>query len=137
MQAFLTYKHMQVYKFGGTSVGSPERMRNIAEILRGKKDLIVVLSAMSGTTDKLAQITNLLYESLKKEASEKCQALREEYYRLIPELLINDQTRNECREMVSSHFDYIRSFTLKVFSKKQEKAILAQGELLSTALFSS
>lgn len=126
---------MQVYKFGGTSVGSPERMRNIAELLRGRKDLIVVLSAMSGTTDKLEQITSLLYEGLKKEASEACEALREEYYRLIPELLTDEQRKNEGREMVSSHFDYIRSFTLKVFSKKQEKAILAQGELLSTALF--
>ena len=126
---------MQVYKFGGTSVGSPERMRNIAELLRGRKDLIVVLSAMSGTTDKLEQITNLLYEGFKKEASEACETLREEYCRLIPELLTEEQRRNEAREMVSSHFDYIRSFTLKVFSKKQEKAILAQGELLSTALF--
>ncbi len=125
----------QVYKFGGTSLGSPERMRNIAELLRGRKNIIVVLSAISGTTDKLEQITSLLYEGLKKEASEKCEDLRKEYYRLIPELVNKDETKNEAREMVSSHFDYIRSFTLKVFSKKQEKAIMAQGELISTALF--
>lgn len=110
-------------------------MRNMAEILRGKKDLIVVLSAMSGTTDKLVHITNLLYEGMKKEASEACETLREEYSLLIPELLADDQTRNDGLEMVSSHFDYIRSFTLKDFSKNQEKSILAQGELLSTALF--
>lgn len=126
---------MQVYKFGGTSIGSPERIRNIVELIRHRKELIVVLSAISGTTDKLYNITTLLHDGKKQEASEECESLREEYSRLIPELFYKDQTGNEAREMISSHFDYIRSFTLKVFSKKQEKAILAQGELLSTALF--
>jgi aspartate kinase len=68
---------MQVNKYGGTSVGSPERIRYIVEQLKGRKNIIEVLSAMSGTTDKLVQITKLLYEGLKKEASEECEALRD------------------------------------------------------------
>lgn len=126
---------MQVYKFGGTSIGSPERMRSIVELIRGRKDIILILSALSGTTDKLEQITNLLYKDQKKEASEECESLRNHYLNLIQDLFRNQDTLIEAREMISSHFDYIRSFTLKMFSKKEEKAIMAQGELLSTALF--
>ncbi len=126
---------MQVYKFGGTSVGTPSHMKNIAKLLRGKKDIIVVLSAMSGTTDRLEKITGLLYEGKKQEAADECQQMRSGYLDLIPELIKGKELRVTANELITSHFDYIRSFTLKVFSKKQEKAIMAQGELLSTALF--
>ncbi len=94
---------MQVYKFGGKSIGSPERMKKIAQLLKDSKDLIVVLSAMSGTTDRLEKTTGLLFDGNKK--------------------------------LINSHFDYLRSFTLKEFSRNDKKAILAQGELISTALF--
>lgn len=125
---------MQVYKFGGTSAGSAERISNIAELLRDKKDIIVVLSAMSGTTDSLGSIAGLLHEGRKKEAAEQNELLRKRYHSVAAELFANKEIRKEALEMTDSHFDYIRSFTLKMFTRKQEKAILAQGELLSTAL---
>ncbi len=125
---------MQVYKFGGTSVGSAERISNIAELMRDKKDIIVVLSAMSGTTDRLTAIAGLLHEGRKKEAAEQNEMLRDHYHSVAGELFTSEDIRKEAMEMTDSHFDYIRSFTLKVFTRKQEKAILAQGELLSTAM---
>ncbi|MFP4488683.1 MAG: aspartate kinase [Bacteroidales bacterium] len=125
---------MQVYKFGGTSVGSAERISNIAELLRDKKDIIVVLSAMAGTTDSLTVIAGLLHEGRKKEAAEKNEQLRKHYHSVAGELFTCKEIREEAMEMINSHFDYTRAFTLKMFTRKQEKAILAQGELLSTAL---
>jgi len=125
---------MQVYKFGGTSAGSAERISNIAEILKNKKDIIVVLSAMSGTTDRLTAIAGLLHEGRKKEAADENELLRAHYNSVAEELFRDKGIKKEALEMISSHFDYIRTFTLKEFNRKQEKAILAQGELLSTAL---
>ncbi|MGM0667931.1 MAG: aspartate kinase [Bacteroidota bacterium] len=126
---------MQVYKFGGTSVGSPERMKNIARLLEGRKDLIVVLSAMSGTTDRLEKTTRLLFDGNKKEAAEEFDRMREVYLELLPGLFADMKIVTEAREIIKSHFDYLRSLTLKEFSRNDEKAILAQGELMSTALF--
>lgn len=126
---------MQVAKFGGTSVGSPGRMKNIAHLLKDRKDLIVVLSAMSGTTDRLEKTTRLLFDGDKKEAAEEFESMREDYLKLISELFADMKIGTEARELINSHFDYLRSCTLKEFSRNDEKAILAQGELISTALF--
>jgi len=68
---------MQEYKYGGTSVGPPERMRNIVELLKGRKTSLKLFQPCRVPLDKLGQITNLLYEGLKKEASEECEALRD------------------------------------------------------------
>lgn len=126
---------MQVYKFGGTSVGSPERMKNIGRLLEGRKDLIVVLSAVSGTTDRLEKTTGLLSGGNKKGAAEEFDSMREDYLELIPGLFTDMKIVTEARETIKSHFDYLGSLTLKEFSRNDEKAILAQGELISTALF--
>lgn len=126
---------MQVYKFGGKSIGSPERMKNIAQLLKDSKNLIVVLSAMAETTDRLEKTTRLLYDGNKKEAAEEFESMREDYLKLIPGLTVTLELVPEARELISSHFDYLRSFTLKEFSRNDKKAILAQGELISTALF--
>lgn len=126
---------MKVLKFGGTSIGSPQRMKNVLEIINDEKNIIVVLSAMSGTTDKLINIAGLLHGGNKKEASMKADILGEEYIKLIPEIYDTNKYQKEAESVINSHIGYLRSFTLKEFSKKQEKAILAQGELMSTALF--
>ncbi|MCD4770513.1 MAG: aspartate kinase, partial [Bacteroidales bacterium] len=125
---------MKVLKFGGTSVGSTERIRQLIPLISNGEQKIVVLSAMAGTTNNLVKITDKLYEGLKKEAADLVDIMQQSYDTTVGNLFTEEKFITEGLEMVNSHFSYIRSFTLKVFSKKQEKAILAQGELISTAL---
>lgn len=125
---------MKIMKFGGTSVGSPDRMRALIPLINDGQDKIVVLSAMSGTTNSLVEITMLLYAGRIDEAAVKNEELRTKYHKVIDDLYASGEFRKTGHELIDSHFDYIRNFTLRVFTKLQEKAILAQGELISTAL---
>ena len=125
---------MKILKFGGTSVGSAERFKALIPLITADEDKIVVLSAMSGTTNSLVELTNLLYSGDKKTFTEKNETLREKYYRVVDELFENVKIKTTGRELIDSHFDYIREFSMRVFTKLQERSILAQGELLSTAL---
>lgn len=122
-------------KFGGTSVGSPERLRALIELINNGEQKIVVLSAMSGTTNFLVEITSLLYADKIDEASSKNEELRVKYHKVVDELYSTGEFKQNGHELINSHFDYIRNFTLRVFTRLQEKAILAQGELISTSLF--
>lgn len=122
-------------KFGGTSVGNPERLKALIPIIKGDEKKIVVLSAMSGTTNTLVDITNLLYNDNTNEASVRNEELRSKYHLVVDDLFATDSFKKSGHELIDAHFDYIRNFTLKVFTKLQEKAILAQGELISTSLF--
>jgi aspartate kinase len=122
-------------KFGGTSVGSPDRMKALIPLISDAEQKIVVLSAMSGTTNSLVEITNLLYADDINEASLKNNSLRLKYHQVVDELFETDEFKKSGHELIDSHFEYIRNFTLRVFTKLQEKAILAQGELISTSLF--
>jgi aspartate kinase len=126
---------MKILKFGGTSVGSPDRMKAVIPLINDEDRKIVVLSAMSGTTNSLVEITQLLYSKDTNNASGKIEELRSKYHGVVQELYTFDGTRQIGHEMINSHFDYIMNFTLRAFTKLQEKAILAQGELISTALF--
>jgi aspartate kinase len=130
-----TMKIEKIMKFGGTSVGSPERMKALIPLITGGGKKIVVLSAMSGTTNSLVEITDLLYNDNVNEASARIELLRERYHRVVDELYETEEYRQTGHELITSHFDYINNFTLRVFTKLQEKAILAQGELISTSLF--
>jgi aspartate kinase len=125
----------KIMKFGGTSVGSPERMKALIPLITGSEKKIVVLSAMAGTTNSLVEITDLLYSDNVNEASMKIEALRQKYQNVADDLYETDEYRQTGHELINSHFDHINNFTLRVFTKLQEKAILAQGELLSTSLF--
>jgi aspartate kinase len=125
---------MKIMKFGGTSVGNPDRMRAIVPLINNDEKKIVVLSAMAGTTNSLVDITNLLYTDNINEASSKNEDLRGKYHRVVEELFTTDTFKKSGHELIDSHFEYIRTFTLRVFTKLQEKAILAQGELISTSL---
>jgi aspartate kinase len=126
---------MKILKFGGTSVGNPDRMRSIIPLITSEEEVIVVLSALSGTTNSLVEISDLLYAGKTEEASQKNEALRAKYFQVIEDLYSTDLFKKEGHELINSHFDYISDFTLNAFTKVQEKAILAQGELISTALF--
>jgi aspartate kinase len=126
---------MKILKFGGTSVGNPDRMKALIPLITDDDRKIVVLSAMAGTTNSLVEITRLLYSEDIDQASANIGELRTKYHSVIKELYAFDGTRQIGQEIINSHFDYISNFTLKTFTKLQEKAILAQGELISTALF--
>jgi aspartate kinase len=125
----------RIMKFGGTSVGNPDRMRALIPLITGNEKKVVVLSAMAGTTNNLVEITDLLYEGNVNEASVKIEALREKYHQVVQKLFSTAAFKKSGRELIDSHFDYINNFTLRVFTKQQEKAIVAQGELMSTSLF--
>ena len=122
-------------KFGGTSVGNPDRMKALIPLINDDERKIVVLSAMSGTTNSLVEIADLLYAGNINEASAKNNNLRSKYHQVVDELYSTETFKKSGHELIDSHFEYIRNFTLRVFTKLQEKAILAQGELISTSLF--
>jgi len=126
---------MKIMKFGGTSVGSPDRMRSIIPLINGDEKVIVVLSALSGTTNSLIEITELLNAGKTGEASSKNEALRAKYYKVVEDLYSTPEFIKNGHELIGSHFDYIGEFINHTFTKQHEKAIVAQGELLSTALF--
>ncbi len=122
-------------KFGGTSVGNPDRMKALIPLIDDDERKIVVLSAMAGTTNSLVEITDLLYAGDINMASQKNEELKAKYHQVVEELFDTDTFKRTGNELIDSHFEYIRNFTLRVFTKLQEKAILAQGELISTSLF--
>ncbi len=126
---------MKIMKFGGTSVGSPARMRNLITLINDGEKKIVVLSAMSGTTNSLVGISDLLYAGKPAEASQKNEELRSKYHQVIAELYNTEEFRQKGIDLINTHFDHIKSFTLTAFTDRHEKSVLAQGELMSTALF--
>jgi aspartate kinase len=126
---------MKVLKFGGTSVGSAARMKDVAKLICDGEQKIVVLSAMSGTTNSLVEISNYLYKNNISGGLERINALEQKYVDVVSELYNTDEFKTEAKKVLKSHFDYLRSFSKSVFTLFEEKAILAEGELLSTALF--
>ena len=126
---------MKVLKFGGTSVGSAARMRDVAKLICDGEQKIVVLSAMSGTTNSLVEIADYFYKNNTSGALERVNALEQKYSNVIDELYTTDEAKSEAKTIVKSLFEYLRPFSKSVFTLFEEKAILAQGELLSTTIF--
>lgn len=126
---------MKVLKFGGTSVGSPERMKSILPLIMQNKPAIVVLSAMAGTTDKLVKLSSQLYINNKDSASVLIEGMETDYKKVAEELFRDSDILIEAGNIITLHFDHLRSFTQDMFTIQEEKAVLAQGELLSTSLF--
>ena len=126
---------MKVLKFGGTSVGSAQKMRSVVELISDNEPKIVVLSAMAGTTDSLVEITNYLSKNNKDTARELTFSLEKNYKKTVESLFKTSEFKHKAKEIVRSHFNHIRSFFYKCYSKHQMKSILAQGELLSVNLF--
>jgi aspartate kinase len=126
---------MNILKFGGTSVGTPGRMKHVAELINDDEKKIVVLSAVAGTTDMLVKIAGHLYANETGEANEKINELNKKYVQFVDELFESADFKTKGNELINSHLDHIRSFTRDMFTIYEEKAVLAQGELISTALF--
>ncbi len=126
---------MNILKFGGTSVGSADRMKALVTLISGSDRKIVVLSAMSGTTNKLVEICTALFNKQHKEANDFINALETIYLKEVDLLYAKEEFKIKGSDLIKNHFNYLRSFTLDMFTSNEEKAILAQGELLSTALF--
>lgn len=126
---------MKVLKFGGTSVGSASRIKDVAKLICDGEQKIVVLSAMSGTTNSLVEISDYFYKNNSAGALERINALEQKYFDVIKELYSTDEYKAKAIEVIKCHFDYLRSFSKSVFTLFEEKAILAQGELLSTTMF--
>ena len=124
---------MKVMKFGGTSVGSPERMKHVSSLITNSGEpVLVVLSAMSGTTNSLIEISDYLYKKNPEGANDVINRLENIYMRHVEELYSTDEWKNETRCFLRSEFDYLRSFTKDLFTSFEEKSIVAQGEIIST-----
>jgi len=126
---------MKVYKFGGTSVGSPENMRSVMDIITADGEpKIVVLSAMSGTTNALVEISNKLYAADKEAAKQLIAALKEKYVKVVDELYKTETYKAEGTNVIEEHFGLLYSQVDGDFTEVKEQIILAEGELISTAL---
>ena len=123
---------MKVLKFGGTSVGSAQRMKEVAKLITDGEQKIVVLSAMSGTTNTLVEISDYLYKKNPEGANEIINRLEAKYKQHVNELYSTDEYKQKTQEFIKAQFDYIRSYTKDIFTLFEEKVILAQGELIST-----
>jgi len=126
---------MKVLKFGGTSVGSAARIKDVANLICDGERKIVVLSAMSGTTNSLVEISDYFYKMNTTGAIERINVLEQKYMEVIDELYSSDKYKTESKTILKSIFEDLRSFSKSVFTLFEEKAILAQGEMLSTNMF--
>lgn len=120
-------------KFGGTSVGSPERMKEVASLVtKSGEPTFIVLSAMSGTTNSLVEISDYLYKKNQEGANEVINTLEQKYYAHVDELYTTDEYKQKTNKLIEDEFNYLRSFTKDLFTSFEEKSIVAQGEVLST-----
>ena len=120
-------------KFGGTSVGSPERIKGVASLItESGEPTFVVLSAMSGTTNSLVEISNYLYKKNPDGANEVINNLEKKYMQHVDELFTTNEYKQKTRDFLISEFGYLRSFTKDIFTSFEEKSIVAQGEIMST-----
>ena len=123
-------------KFGGTSVGKPERMFEIAKLITSDEEpKIVVLSALSGTTNSLTEISSCLAKGERTAAKQHIDALEQHYQNFIIQLVKTEAAYNKAKDVIAEHFEFLNIILKISFSEALNKDILAQGELLSTKLF--
>lgn len=125
---------MKVLKFGGTSVGSAQRIKDVVELITKRGKNIVVLSAMSGTTNTLVEISDYFYKKNLTGAKETINMLEAKYRATVEDLYATDEYRAKAWQAIEECLGFIRSFSKPIFTLFEEKEILAQGELMSTAL---
>lgn len=124
---------MKVMKFGGTSVGSPERMKGVASLVtESGEPTFIVLSAMSGTTNSLVEVSDYLYKKNPEGANEVINNLEKKYMQHVEDLYSTEEMKKTTREFLQGEFNYLRSFTKDLFTSFEEKSIVAQGEIMST-----
>lgn len=126
---------MKVLKFGGTSVGSPARMKKLLDIINPQERQIVVLSAMSGTTNNLVEIGQAYLAGDKQKAAKLIQILKEKYEGVIKELYGTNEFYDQAKGVIEHHFGLLSSLANDLFTTIEDKIVLAQGELLSTTLY--
>lgn len=126
---------MKILKFGGTSVGSPERMKKLLDIIRPEEKQIVVLSAVAGTTNSLVEISGAYLNGDKQKAKECVDNLHARYVTFVDELFSTEDGKFGARKIIDSHFTLLSSFSTDLFTPVEEKIVLAQGELMSTTLY--
>jgi aspartate kinase len=128
---------MKVMKFGGTSVGKPERMFAISKLItKDNEQKIVVLSALSGTTNSLAEISDSLSKGERAWAKQQIDALELHYQNFIIKLVITEDAYSKAKAVIAEHFEFLNIILKISYSDALNKDILAQGELLSSKLFS-
>jgi aspartate kinase len=128
---------MKVLKFGGTSVGKPGRMHHVAELItKDDQSKIVVLSALSGTTNALVTISDLIAGGDRPAAKRKIDALELHYREFVKELVHSEVALAKANAIVTEHFEFLNIILKISFSEALNKDILAQGELMSTKMFS-
>ena len=124
---------MKVMKFGGTSVGSPDRMKEVTKLVtKSGEPVFVVLSAMSGTTNSLVEISDYLYKKNPEGANEVINTLERKYMKHIDDLYSTKEMKDTTRDFIVNEMNYLRSFTKELFTSFEEKSIVAQGEMMST-----
>ncbi|CAM3711254.1 aspartate kinase [Sphingobacterium prati] len=126
---------MKVLKFGGTSVGSAVRIKGLLDIVNPTERQIVVLSAVAGTTNALVEIGQAYTVGKKDEAKDLIKKHKDKYEDLIKELFNTEAGYKNGKELIDYHFNLISSLANELFTPIEEKIILAQGELMSTALW--
>ena len=128
---------MKIMKFGGTSVGKPERMAEIRKLItKDDETKIIVLSALSGTTNALTEISDALSKGDREDAKQRIDALESHYQNFIVELLKDESYFKKAKDTLAEHFEFLNIILKISYSEALNKDILAQGELLSTKLFS-
>ena len=128
---------MKIMKFGGTSVGKPERMHDVAKlIVMDDEPTIVVLSALSGTTNALVSIGEAMARGDKKIAKQLIDKLETHYRDFITSLLKEEKTIAKANAVINEHFEFLNIILKISFNEALNKDILAQGELMSTKMFS-
>jgi len=126
---------MKVLKFGGTSVGSAQRMKDVSALITSDgQPKIVVLSAMSGTTNTLVEIADYLYKKNPEGAHDVINRLELKYMEHIQELYTSEEWRSKTEAFLREEFSFLRSFSKSLFTSFEEKVILAQGEIISTTM---
>ncbi len=125
---------MKVFKFGGTSVGSPENMRSVIDIIIDGEPKVVVLSAMSGTTNALVEISNQLYSGNKEAAKALIVDLKKKYDKVVDDLYTTADFKDKGQAVIEAQFQVLNDQVEGEFNAVKEQINLAQGELISTAL---
>ncbi len=123
---------MKILKFGGTSVGSPQRMKDVSKLITDGEQKIVVLSAMSGTTNTLVEVADYFKKLNTEAANNVINKLRSKYMEHVRELYSDAGIASETTDFLEDEFMFLHSFSSADFSDVTEKTILAQGEIMST-----
>ncbi len=126
---------MKVLKFGSASIATADKLRTVASIVSKEQGNIIVLSSMRGTAEALAEISDYLYRKNQEGAVEIINKLEKQYMDLVVSLFDRDEIKSLAIELISSKFNYIRTFTKDLFTLFEERVVMAQGELISSELF--